>query len=256
MGTGRNRDVDTKTAEEVRVSRFLQRAREMLRPKTRSFEVIVNDSPMALTVTRAGMGPLTTNPGSFWQFLFLVDDPWREYHVLVSANLNKHFDPEFDPGEPVLLRIDSGCVTGQVYWDLTCDCRDQLRVAMTRIQKPNQGLIIAIPRQDGRGKGLPFKLATLYLQQAAKFDTYDAAAALAENSEIDVRTYGGALAILQFFKLRTAQPIRFMTNNPLKLAALAENGYGHVERFPIRIRSNKHTAKHLAAKANKLGHLL
>jgi GTP cyclohydrolase II len=238
------------------IDHVLRDAREMLHPCTRTVEVSVGGAPITMTVTRIGMGPLKTNSGNLWEFHFLVDDPWSEYHVLVAAPLSESLDPVLMPEEPLLLRIDSGCVTGQIFSDLTCDCRDQLGVAMDRIQQAKHGIVIAIPRQDGRGMGLAFKLATLYVQQEAKLDTYDAAVVLAGNSGIDVRTYGGAVAILRFFNVSSAHRIRFMTNNPLKLGALAENGYHNVERFPIVIDSTEHTAKHLAAKKEKLGHLL
>jgi GTP cyclohydrolase II len=142
-----------------------------------------------------------------------------------------------------------------MFSDLPCECGDQLRLAMSEITTAQQGILIAIPGQDGRGKGLAFKLGTLYLQREAGFDTYEAAVALAGSKSIDQRTYGGAIGILRYFKISPSQRVRLMTNNPSKLSALAENGYGDVERASILIEGNEHTARHLEAKFTKLGHL-
>jgi GTP cyclohydrolase II len=253
MGEASTLDCPVKTHDQG-MSGTILKARQMMTHRRRVIDVVVGGNMVKTPVTRTGVGRIETEVGDFWAFKFAVDDLWQEYHALVVAELNDELGPMFDRTRPIPVRIDSGCVTGQVYADWSCECADQLRLAMSRINRANQGVIITIPTQDGRGKGLAFKLATLYLQQHG-MDTYDAAHALAGDEEIDVRTYGGAIAILKFLMLTPDFAIRVMTNNRDKLAAFAENGYLKVERYRILIDPNEHTAPHLAAKFGKMGHL-
>jgi GTP cyclohydrolase II len=83
--------------------------------------------------------------------------------------------PHFRDPEDLLVRTDSGCITGQVFHELSCDCRQQLHQAMTDVTRRGEGIIVHIPGQDGRGMGLDFKLATLHIQQRLGADTVQAA---------------------------------------------------------------------------------
>ena len=230
-------------------------AQKSKEPKSRTIDILENGDPVSLTVTRNGLGPILTSSGRLWELNFSVNDRWGEYHALVAGKLDANLNPFFPPDRAILIRIDSGCTTGQLFTDKNCDCAEQLRLAMARIAAAGTGVVISIPAQEGRGMGAGFKLATLLLQERLGLDTYDAAVALAGNNAIDVRTYAGAVAVLRFLGITSESRIGLMTNNPQKLAALAQNGYASVERVPICVDATNHTAKHLAAKREKLGHL-
>jgi 3,4-dihydroxy 2-butanone 4-phosphate synthase/GTP cyclohydrolase II len=219
-------------------------------------EVVIREKGVMrkIAVTRLGVGPLDTPHGPFNHFYFEVEDRWRHYHVLINADIGEDFHPNFRNLDSLLVRIDSGCQTGQVYGDQTCECRYQLALAMTDLYIAH-GNVIHIPAQDGRGMGLPFKLATLLVQEQLKIDTVEAARAVAEHMNIDVRSYGGAVAILKFFGIPEETPVRLMTNNPKKIIAFAENGYRITELVPVVIPPTEHTLPHLLAKQRDLGHL-
>lgn len=157
-----------------------QAMRLMLPQKT---EVEVTNSNAKVTqmeVTRQGLGPLDTDFGKFWQGCFETNDNWGRYHTLIAC---PEMDvqtgmPKFKNPENILVRTDSGCVTGQVFHDKTCDCRQQLHQAMEEINARGEGIIVHIPGQDGRGMGLDFKLGTLYIQQRLGADTIQSATLL------------------------------------------------------------------------------
>jgi 3,4-dihydroxy 2-butanone 4-phosphate synthase/GTP cyclohydrolase II len=169
------------------------------------------------------------------------------------GRLDEHLRPQFVCDEGILLRIDSGCQSGQVFGDLTCDCREQLHLAMHQIACAGKGMIIHVPSQDGRGRGTAFKLGTLWLQQDLGMDTVEAAECLSGGEAIDVRTYEGAVGILRFFGLGEGTRLNLLTNNPQKVVVLPENGFV-VERASVHVAPTEHTRRHLAAKQDKLGH--
>ena len=154
----------------------------------------------------------------------------------------------------LVLRIDSGCETEQVFGDLTCECRDQLHLALKTIEDAGEGMIINIPHQDGRGMGLTFKLATLWIQDVLKVNTVESASLLAPGGVIDIRTYSGAICILKFFGISPTCKINLASNNPQKAKVFAENKYTISDYIPVIIKPNKHTKVHLQAKQSYLGH--
>lgn len=235
----------------------LMEARAAMVPLSRAVQVSDGGIAKQLTVTRRGVGPIQTPYGNFYQIHFTVEDRWRDYHVIVCCrSLGTDFTPIFKaPGE-LLLRIDSGCCTGQIYHDGTCECREQLLAAMQRIHEEGEGLVICIPTQDGRGMGVDFKLATLLLQKRRGDDTYDAATAIAGHRQIDVRTYAGAVAILRYWSIPAQGKLRLLTNNPEKMMVLHENGYLNQNHVPLVIPPTPLTERNLIAKRDKLGHLL
>lgn len=133
--------------------------------------------------------------------------------------------------------------------------REQLADAMKIIAANGEGLIVNIPRQDGRGLGLPFKLATLRLQEELKLDTVEAANAIAPNGVIDIRTYSGVICILKYFEVPTTTQINLATNNRRKAGVFAENGYVITDYTPVVIPATDLTRKHLEAKQKHLGHI-
>ena len=189
----------------------LTAARAAMTPVTRLVQVSEGRAFMELAVSRRGIGPIKTQYGDFYQVHFTLNDRWRDYQVIVSCQgLGPGFTPIFRAPDQLLLRIDSGCCTGQTYLDATCECREQLWAAMQRIHEEGEGAIICIPQQDGRGMGIDFKLATLMLQ-ARGDDTYEAATAIAGSELIDVRTYAGAAAILKFWNIPADGKVRLLT---------------------------------------------
>src|SRR5213594_2012323 len=156
---------------EARVLECIKFAKNSVFPYSERVSVVENGVRQPLVVTRLGVGPLTTRWGVFWKFVFNVSDRWSEYAAIVRADLDRNHMPLFRNGERVLVRLDSGCTTGQVFGDLTCECREQLDLAQAIIaDSEEEGLVICIPRQDGRGMGLQSKLATLTLQSELRLD--------------------------------------------------------------------------------------
>lgn len=241
------------SVEEVDV--FLGLLKLSRTPFSKNISVIENGVLCSYAVERIGMGLLKTEHGKFWQYSFSIDDEWQKYSVIVKADLDKkRFIPVFkNPGQ-LVLRIDSGCETGQLFGDLTCECSEQLSLAMKTLSEVGEGIIINIPRQDGRGMGLAFKLSTLWIQDVLKMNTVESAMLLATNGVIDVRTYSGVVCILEFFGITRKCKINLATNNPKKAEVFAENGYLVKDYTPIIIKPNEHTEAHLRAKQEHLGH--
>ncbi len=151
--------------------------------------------------------------------------------------------------EPVLVRVHSECLTGDVFGSLRCDCNAQLIAAMQRVEKEGRGVVLYM-RQEGRGIGLLNKLKAYHLQDQG-FDTVEANEKLGFRA--DLRDYGVGAQILRDLGVRK---MRLMTNNPKKIIGL--NGYGLevVERVPIEITPNEYNEKYLTVKRDKLGHLI
>ncbi len=237
-----------------KVAKSLKFAQESMQPKMKTVKIVVNSNNFLCQVTRRGVGILETAHGKFYMFDFEVNDSWKHYSVLVKASLNSDFIPQFKNTDNVTLRIDSGCLTGQLFGDQTCDCKEQLEQSMKDINQIGEGLIICIPSQDGRGMGLPFKLGTLSLQHQLGINTVESANLLAESSIIDTRTYTGAIGVLKFLGITEKTKICFTTNNPKKIEPFIENGYIIEKTIPIIIEPNEYTKNHLEAKKKYLGH--
>lgn len=228
-------------------------ARQSLIHETWSVDVVESGSDRTIDVTRRGVGPITTHAGhDFFVFDLHVSDEWGKYLVVVQASLDGTLTPRFDPSCPVMVRIDSGCETGQVLHDVTCECREQMHAALDRIGS-SQGLLISIPGQDGRGRGLPFKLATLTLQRELGLDTVRASAHMDPVGERDARTYAGAIAVLKALGVDTDLKLVVLSNNKGKLAVFAENGYDAMAE-PLSVGQTDANRLHLEAKRDELGH--
>lgn len=151
--------------------------------------------------------------------------------------------------EPVLVRVHSQCVTGDVFASLRCDCGEQLRTSMRLISEEERGVVVYM-RQEGRGIGFHNKLRAYALQDEG-LDTVEANVAL--GFPPDRRDYGIGMQILVDLGLKD---IRFLTNNPAKRSGLEGYGLRMVERVPIIIEPNRHNVRYLETKRKKLGHLL
>jgi 3,4-dihydroxy 2-butanone 4-phosphate synthase/GTP cyclohydrolase II len=151
--------------------------------------------------------------------------------------------------EPVLVRMHSECLTGDVFHSLRCDCGPQLNLALAMIQKEGRGVVVYL-RQEGRGIGLHNKIRAYELQDHGK-DTVEANQALGFNA--DLRDYGIGAQILVDLGLRN---LRLVTNNPAKRAGLEGYGLTVLERVPVEVPANPENRKYLSTKRDKLGHLL
>lgn len=151
--------------------------------------------------------------------------------------------------EPVLVRVHSQCLTGDVFGSLRCDCGPQLHEAMRRVQKVGRGVVLYIS-QEGRGIGLANKLRAYALQDRG-MDTVEANAHLGFRP--DEREFGTGAQILHDLGLRR---LEVLTNNPKKLTGLQGYGLEVVGQQPLRIEPNPHNQKYLETKRDKLGHLL
>jgi 3,4-dihydroxy 2-butanone 4-phosphate synthase/GTP cyclohydrolase II len=154
-----------------------------------------------------------------------------------------------DDGKPVLLRVHSECLTGDVFHSLRCDCGDQLTAALKKIESEGRGALVYM-RQEGRGIGLLNKLKAYKLQEEGK-DTVEANLALGFPE--DLRDYGVGAQILADLGI---SKVRLMTNNPRKIVGLEGYGLKVVERVPIEIQSKPENLAYLCTKKVKMGHIL
>jgi 3,4-dihydroxy 2-butanone 4-phosphate synthase/GTP cyclohydrolase II len=152
--------------------------------------------------------------------------------------------------EPVLVRIHSQCLTGDIFASMLCDCGSQLHQAMEQIKQAGKGLVLYM-RQEGRGIGLLAKLKAYRLQQDEGLDTVEANTRLGYGA--DLRHYGIGAQVLHDLGVRQ---IRLLTNNPKKVIGLDGYGLRIVERVPIQVPPNQQNEKYLKTKKEKLGHLL
>lgn len=236
----------------------LSTAERLMIPSNQYIQVIEDTKNITLDVSRNGAGPLKTPYGDIWMLHFRVSDQWQKYTALVKC---QDIDPDtlqpiFKNPSHMMMRIDSGCETGQLFLDQTCECLPQLHETMKNVIGHGEGVIIHIPAQDGRGRGMPFKLSTLYLQESMGLNTIQSAACMAGEEDIDTRTYSGVIGVAKFLGLLPGQTrINLATNNPDKIAIFHENGYV-VDNTSIIIPATEFTQDHLAAKKQFLNHKL
>ncbi|MFA5011444.1 MAG: bifunctional 3,4-dihydroxy-2-butanone-4-phosphate synthase/GTP cyclohydrolase II [Ignavibacteria bacterium] len=165
----------------------------------------------------------------------------KEHIALVKGNIKIN--------KPVLVRVHSECMTGDIFGSLRCDCREQLTKSMQLIEKVGKGVVLYM-RQEGRGIGLVNKLKAYNLQEKGK-DTVEANVEL--GFQADLRDYGIGAQILRDLGLKK---IKLLTNNPKKIIGLIGYGLEVVERIPIEIEANHINVRYLKTKRDKLGHLI
>ena len=184
---------------------------------------------------------LPTQWGSFRLMAYTQLDNGTTHMVLKKG--------EWEPDEPVLVRVHSSCATGDIFGSCKCDCGEQLHRAMEMVEQEGKGLIVYMS-QEGRGIGLVNKLKAYHLQEQG-LDTVDANLRL--GFKADERDYGIGAQILRDLGVRK---MRLITNNPVKRTGLQGYGLEIVETVPIVVKPNRFNERYLITKQERMGHML
>ncbi len=193
---------------------------------------------------RAAGANLPTAWGDFRILVYRDIPTGKEHAALVMGDVT-----EKDCPDPVLVRIHSECLTGDIFGSLKCDCGPQLQESLRRIAKEGRGVVLYL-RQEGRDIGLTSKILAYELQEQG-LDTVEANLQLGHPS--DARTYDAARDILNDLGVHC---VRLLTNNPTKIEALQKLGFNCLARVPLEIAPNRTNRAYLETKKDKMGHLL
>ena len=184
---------------------------------------------------------MPTEYGHFRLIPFRQKSTGKEHVALIKGT--------WQPGEPILVRVHSSCVTGDIFGSQRCDCGDQLHKSMQLIEKVGKGVVLYL-NQEGRGIGLMAKIAAYKLQEEG-YDTVDANIHLGYDP--DERDYGVGAQIL---RLLNVTKMRLLTNNPVKRVGLEAYGLEITENVPIEIAPNPYNERYLHTKKDRMGHTL
>jgi 3,4-dihydroxy 2-butanone 4-phosphate synthase / GTP cyclohydrolase II len=189
---------------------------------------------------RVAQASLPTRYGTFEMFVY--DTPEHKEHVALTIGA-------IDDGRPVLVRVHSECLTGDVLGSSRCDCGEQLNDSLRFLQEQGRGILLYL-RQEGRGIGLTNKISAYALQEQG-LDTVEANLALGLPE--DMRNYRAAAEMLLDLGVWRA---RLLTNNPAKVEGLECYGVEVVERIPLSMSPNPSNLGYLRTKREKMGHLI
>lgn len=192
------------------------------------------------TVERYAEAELPSRFGPFRVVVYREIDGGKEHLAVIAG--------EIEGAEDLLIRVHSECLTGEALHSLRCDCRDQLDLALERIQDQGTGAVIYL-RQEGRGIGLGNKIRA-YAKQDEGLDTVDANLAL--GFEDDQRGYQVAADMLRDLGVGS---VALMTNNPRKVQGLESDGIKVTRREPHEVEVHDHNRDYLKTKQDRLGHL-
>jgi 3,4-dihydroxy 2-butanone 4-phosphate synthase/GTP cyclohydrolase II len=192
-------------------------------------------------VRRASEAPLPTVWGAFTAVAYENDVDRFQHVALVKG--------KWTEDEPVMVRVHSKCLTGDVFGSERCDCGSQLHAALRQIDRAGKGVLVYLD-QEGRGIGLVNKLRAYNLQDQG-YDTAEANVKL--GFKPDLRDYGIGAQILRNLGVKK---MRLLTNNPKKIVGLEGYGLEVVQRVPIETPPNARNRAYLVTKRDKLGHLL
>jgi 3,4-dihydroxy 2-butanone 4-phosphate synthase/GTP cyclohydrolase II len=184
---------------------------------------------------------LPTGYGEFRMIPFLQKSTGQEHIALIKG--------EWSDDEPVLVRVHSSCMTGDIFGSMRCECGEQLHKALQMIEKEGRGVLVYL-NQEGRGIGLMAK-AEAYKLQEQGLDTVDANLHL--GYQADERDYGVGAQILRSLEVKK---MRLMSNNPTKRIGLESYGLEVVENVPLEIVPNKYNHYYMETKKNRMGHVL
>jgi 3,4-dihydroxy 2-butanone 4-phosphate synthase/GTP cyclohydrolase II len=184
---------------------------------------------------------MPTHSGDFDLIAYRQKDTGHEHLALIKG--------QWTEDEPVLVRVHSSCLTGDIFGSCRCDCGEQLQKAMEKIEEEGKGVIVYM-NQEGRGIGLLNKLKAYKLQEQG-LDTVEANIQLGFG--MDERDYGLGAQILRDLGIRK---MKLMSNNPRKRTGLIGYGLEIVENVPLKVQPNPHNAKYLDTKRTKMGHNL
>ena len=193
-------------------------------------------------VERVTEASLPTRFGEFRVLGYHATGENKDYVALVKGDVKGK--------ENVLVRVHSGCLTGDVFHSLRCDCGLQLEQALKMIEEAGEGVFLYVESHEGRGIGLMNKLKAYHLQDSGK-DTVEANEAL--GFPADARSYEAGAQVLADLGLSS---IRLITNNPQKIDCLKEYGLKVAERVPLNVEPNEHNRRYLETKKEKMGHLI
>ncbi len=201
-----------------------------------------NQSPIANSLVERG--ETVSLPTAFGEFMLT---PFRQLnngleHIVLQKG-------EWSDGEPILCRVHSSCMTGDIFGSMRCECGEQLHKAMQMVEKEGKGIIVYL-NQEGRGIGLMNKIRAYKLQEQGE-DTVEANIHL--GFQPDERDYGVGAQILQ---LMGAKQLRLITNNPVKRVGLESFGIEIVENIPIEIAPNPYNLRYMQTKKEKMYHNL
>ncbi|WP_235735147.1 bifunctional 3,4-dihydroxy-2-butanone-4-phosphate synthase/GTP cyclohydrolase II [Nocardioides alcanivorans] len=195
-----------------------------------------------LLAERVAETRLPTRSGDFTAFGYKISVDGSEHMALVRGDISGD--------EPVLVRVHSECLTGDVFGSFRCDCGPQLDEALERIDEEGRGVVVYLRGHEGRGIGLVAKLQAYQLQDGGR-DTVDANLDL--GLPADGRHYGAATQILRDLGVSS---VRLLTNNPDKVSNLEDYGVRVAERVPLTPHPNDHNIAYLMTKRDRMGHQL